>query len=155
MFIVRQDNAEREFATGASREAISRTLIKSRWIVRAGFTMALDFPSTIEIHHHAEENIAIWRSDKAIAIRPEGDEKRTCTLLQVPGWGCDTALERKNLLGMQCGECVIRNDELRRAYSDFLRGGAAWPKDRNPRSVSGERPRGAVLALRRLPAGDL
>ncbi len=83
--------------------------------------MALDFPSTSrDSNRNATKDIVHGRNGETATIREEGDEECARTLLEFPGRGRHSPLERQNILGVQCGECLLRNEQLRRAHGDFL-----------------------------------
>ena len=85
----------------------------------------------------------------------ESDEERARALLEVPGRGLHPALEWEDFFRLQRGERLLRNDQLRRANRDFLRGGPAWSEDRYPRGGRSQRPGVTLRALRRMPSGYL
>ncbi len=118
--------------------------------------MALDFTgSPRNIFRYERQAIAWSRIDATAAVCKEGHEERARAVFEIPGRGRHPALERKNLLGLQCGERLLRNDQLRRAHSDFLGCRATWSKDRDSRRLCGQRPGSALRALRRMPSSYL
>lgn len=118
--------------------------------------MALDFPSTSrDSNRNATKDIVHGRNGQTSTVREEGDEECARTLLEFPGRGRHPPLERQNILGMQCGECLLRNEQLRGANRDFLGRRATWPQDRDPGGLCRQRSGSALFTVRGVPPGHL
>src|SRR5215475_14164416 len=86
----------------------------------------------------------------------QGVATRVCSLLQCPCRRCRPHRARGNLPGLQRRERFLRAYDMRRARGNLHSGpGDERPEAGHPRCGRGEWRRTAMLALRRLPAGDL
>src|ERR1700727_1575612 len=97
----------------------------------------LDFGIQQKQFYYAQEDLASCRGGEAAAVREKSNEECTRTLFEISGWGGDPALKRENFFRLQCGERLLRDEQLRRAHGNFLGGGRAWPQDRDQSGFCG------------------
>jgi hypothetical protein len=74
-----------------------------------------------EFFLYAQENNLRQHAEKAGAGGKQSDEERARSVLELSRGSCDPADERQNILRLQCGERLLRNDQLRGANRNFLR----------------------------------
>src|ERR1700692_936766 len=77
-------------------------------------------PRTFSVY--AQDNAVCGRTGKTAAVRAKSYEELARPLLEVSSWSGRAAFEPQNIFRVQCGERVLRNDQLRRADCDFFGG---------------------------------
>ena len=81
--------------------------------MRTGLQLAVDLFDSPDIQGDAEARGYLRNAEEAAAGGEASFAARARPLFEVPGGSSHPAVERENLFRLQCGERVLRHDQLR------------------------------------------
>jgi hypothetical protein len=90
--------------------------------------MAIDFARS-RLLAYAEEDTACEYTGETRAVRQARYEECARALFEVPRGRFHHSLEWQDFFRLQCGECILWDDQLCRAHCHFFGRGAIWTED--------------------------